>query len=409
MEYAIRNTQYLLMRILFVVCHDPLSPHYRGGSSAIYYEQLASLVAAEHEVHLWHFAYPHKRARFNDFVTSDAAVWAEVQGMCASVTITEIPYPAPFGQRVQNWIVTRLTGEDVVLPVLRTAAYPQLKGVIERVRPKVIWAQHFWPAQVAVLQEEIPVVYSHIDWLFRIKGLRLGQAEDERMRATEERVARRAAIVVSGSEVECEQLRQLGCRRVEYIPVAYQAAELDFENVPADLRLVHFGGLATTATRVGLERFFEVVWPALAEGKRPIFYAVGDLTAATPRLHHELAKVVCTGHVTDWPTVLRPYDLHLIPWEHSTGQRTRLPVAFNFGQVVIAARAGIAGFPEAQDGVNCRLVERLEEMPAVIRELSQDSEQRVRLGRAARQTFESCFTREALLSRYQVVLEGLRP
>ena len=103
--------------------------------------------------------------------------------------------------------------------------------------------------------------------------------------------------------------------------------------------------------------------------------------------------------------MLRPYDLHLIPWEHSTGQRTRLPVAFNFGQVVVAARPGIAGYPEAQDGLNCRLVDRLEEMAPVISELLADPAQRLRLGRAARETFMDGFTRPGLLPRYQTLIE----
>ncbi|MCI0395814.1 MAG: glycosyltransferase [Chloroflexi bacterium] len=395
------------MRILFIVSQDPLSPHYRGGSSAIYYEQLASLAALGHDVYLWHFAYPHKRPRFDEFVASDAEVWSEVQAMCAWVAMTTMPYPGTLWDRAQNKVATLLSGEDVVFPTLRTAGYSQLKGLVAKLRPDLIWAQHFWAAQVAVLQKEIPVVFSHIDWLYRIKALRGRGHENGRMQRAEERVARQSAAVVSGSSVECEELRQLGCRHVAYIPVAYRPFDLDFDHVPADLRLVHFGGLATTATRVGLERFFEVVWPALAPAERPQFYAAGDTSTATPALQQHLAQVVCTGHVTDWPAVLRPYDLHLIPWEHSTGQRTRLPVAFNFGQVVVAVRAGVAGFPEAEDGVNCRLVERLEEMAGVIRELAADPDQRLRLGRAARQTFDSHFTRAALLPRYEQVIKAM--
>jgi glycosyltransferase involved in cell wall biosynthesis len=78
--------------------------------------------------------------------------------------------------------------------------------------------------------------------------------------------------------------------------------------------------------------------------------------------------------------------------------------AFNFGQVVVAMRPAVAGFPEAVDGENCRLVDDLQQMARVIEELCQDADQRFRLGSAARRTFERSFTRQALLPRYEEAL-----
>lgn len=396
------------MRCLYIVSRAPISPHYRGGSSAIYYEQLASLAELGHEIHLWHFAYESERQSYNQFVATDPEIWHNIQAMCRSVTLTTLPQQPTLWQKLQDrWAHG---GHPPLWHGLRTLARTQLKSLIAQIKPDFIWGQHLWPAQVAVMQRDIPVVFSHHDWLFRIKALRNRQAESQRMRYEEEQVALQATAITSGSQVECEQLQQLGCRHVTYIPIAYHPFQLDLATIPAKTRLVHFGGLATTATRVGLERFFQIVWPQFQNDPfRPEFYAVGDITPAEAELAAHLAQVICTGHVTNWATVLRPYDIHLIPWEHSTGQRTRLPVAFNFAQVVVAVRAGIAGYPEAQDGVNCRLVDRIEEMAGVIRELMSDSEQRIRLGRAARETFEKSFTRPGLLPRYQQLLETISP
>src|SRR5262249_43805325 len=151
--------------------------------------------------------------------------------------------------------------------------------------------------------------------------------------------------------------------------------------------------------RIGLERFFDVVWPELSS-ESPEFFVIGDVRKAPPALAEKLNTVKCMGYVPDLGSILHPFDLHVIPWEHSTGQRTRLVMAFNYGQTVIAVRASIAGFPEARDGENCRLVDRLDQMGNVIKELLNDPAQRERLGRAARRTFETCFMRQALLPRY---------
>jgi glycosyltransferase involved in cell wall biosynthesis len=163
--------------------------------------------------------------------------------------------------------------------------------------------------------------------------------------------------------------------------------------------------MGTTANRVGLERFFEVVWPALSQTAQ--LWVVGDISQATPPLARSLAGANCTGFVKDLGAVLRPYDLHIIPWEQSTGQRTRMVQAFNYAQVVVAVRASVAGFPEAIDGQNCRLVERLDQMAEAVRELIDNPAERERLGRAARETFERSFTRHSLLPRYEAVISSL--
>ena len=292
-------------------------------------------------------------------------------------------------------------------PIYRTTALRQLNQLIRRHRPDCIWANHFAPAQLSALQRRIPFVYSHHDWLYKIKAMRIGCSVNARLRAAEERVSMAAAAVVSGSVVECEHLRKLRCNNTHYIPVAYQPVPLKLNQSNSDSpRLVHLGGLSTTANQRGLERFFDVVWPALWPNQ-PNIELIGDVDSCPPGLLTHLAHAKCHGYVADLGSVLRPYDLFVIPWEHSTGQRTKLPLAFNFAQVVISTQAAVACFPEAVDGENCRLVEGLDEMADVIKELLHDLPQRERLGRAARQTFETSFTRQALLPQYQRVVASV--
>jgi glycosyltransferase involved in cell wall biosynthesis len=305
--------------------------------------------------------------------------------------------------RVRNKLA-RLLGRN---PLPRRAAGRELHRLIDEVKPDFIWAQHFEPALIAAGQRTIPVVYSHHDWLYRIKALRFQRSEDNSVRALEEKVTRQVAAVVSGSAVECAELRELQCRQVHYIPVGYDLAPWNVNaTAQRPAQLVHLGGMGTTASRVGLERFFEVVWPRLAS-PRPELVVVGDTSAAPATLQKLLKSVTCAGYVRELSPLLRPFDLHIIPWEHSTGQRTRLPVAFNYGQVVVAVAESVACFPEAKEAQNCRLVKHLDEMPSVIAELLADPAQCERLGRAARATFESSFTRPSLLPRYEAVLDSV--
>jgi glycosyltransferase involved in cell wall biosynthesis len=395
------------MRCLYVVAQDPIAPHGHGGASAIYYDQLATLSELGHEIHLWHYAYEPQRRAFDAFVASNGDIWTHVSSLAASVTLTTVPSELGAGARAKARLKDLFEQQRVLNPVLRRLAESVLAPMLRRLRAELIWAQHFGPAQIAVLQSGVPVVWSHHDWLHRIKALQNRKAIDPEVKRAEEGVARRVAGAVTGSFVELTELRQAGCARVDYIPVTY--APVTWKPDPpasADPRIVHLGGLRTTATRDGLERFLDVVAPRTAHANA--LMVVGDVDGASDALRARLAQFSCPGFVDDLSAVLRPFDLHVVPWEHSTGQRTRVPLALNHGQVVVSMRSAVAGFPELRDGENCRLVDRLEDMAPVIDDLMQRAGERLRLGTAARATFERHFTREAVRPRYQAVLDSLR-
>jgi len=398
------------MRSIFIVSRRTISPNGPGGASAIHYEQLHALSELGHEIHLWHYAYPGQREDFDRFIKSDPHTWNEVQSLCRSITFTTLPGKPTFMNRVTNKLANFASDDDVMNPLLRTVAFPVLKRLIRKTEPDFIWSQHFGATQIATLQQRLPVVYSHHDWLHRIKRASLNgnghQNGNKRLKQAEEGVATKVAVVVSGSAVECEQLRNLGCRQVAYIPVSFEPVSLDPEaTAPSHARLIHLGGMGTTANRLGLERFFEVAWPHLSETAE--LWVIGDTKQSSPTLAEALAHVKCTGHVKDLATVLRPFDLHIIPWEQNTGQRTRMVMAFNHAQVVVAVKAAVAGFPEAIDNENCRLVDRLDQLADVVLALIDDPAERRRLGSNARETFEKHFTRKSLLPKYNAVISSL--
>lgn len=398
---------------LYLAAQFPITPHDRGGAAAVYYEQLASLqavaAAQNRRVHLWHVATAAQRAAFDAWTRDDPSQWSAVQQLCASVTLTTLPARLTLWQKVQERLARRRTPGYGLWAGARTVALPVLRRLLAERPIALIWAQHIWSAQLALWQRPVPVIYSHHDWWYRVKQFRAAGRLDPALRAYEEQLARRATAVVSGSAVECAELTALGAQ-AHYLPVAYDPVPLVWPVSLEEPRIVHLGGMATTATQIGLLRFVQTVWPALRL-PRERFWVIGDLTAARPPLPELLAQAaVAPGFVRDLSSVLRPGDLHIIPWEHATGQRTRVPVALNHGQVVVAVRAGVAGFPELRDGENCRLVEQLADLGPVLRELLGDAAQRERLSRAARAAFEAHFTRAALLPRYAAVVEQvLRP
>src|SRR5580704_7627388 len=92
------------MRCLYIVSHDPLSPNYVGGASAMYYDQLFALSDLGHEIHLWHFASAEGRQRFNGFVEAEPAIWESIQERCKSVRLSEYR----IGETVASRLMSRM-------------------------------------------------------------------------------------------------------------------------------------------------------------------------------------------------------------------------------------------------------------------------------------------------------------
>lgn len=391
------------MRCIYIVPNGPISPNFSGGGSAIYYEQLCSLSELGVEIYLWHFTYESRRKEFELFVSKDSETWGRVSNICKRVVLSNIADGASFLDRFSNKIASGVTGIEIQNPLIRRKFFPIFRNLVKDVKPHFVWAQHLASAQIALLQRNTPVVYSHHDWIYKVKYIDSDIPAHTRSRRIEENATRAASGVVSGSMVECGQIRQIGCKNVHYIPLAYAPVK-KVAKMNGSPRVVHLGGLGTTANRIGLERFFDVAFDKLGLPKERI-WMIGDLSKASEKLKGHLQNVTTTGHVQDLDYVLRPYDIHIIPWEHDTGQRTRMVCAFNYGQAVVAVRKAVSCYPEARHGENCILVDSLDEMPAVIGQLMGNTELRKKIGENARRTFMTHFTREALLPSYRRVVE----
>lgn len=225
---------------------------------------------------------------------------------------------------------------------------------------------------------------------------------------------RRVAGCVSGSTSEATEMRSLGASNVAYFPPTYVPIELsELSESVSSPRIVHLGGMQTTATRKGLKRFLEVTWPILCRGldKQPEFWVIGNMEGAPKSLLGSLdqAGAVCTGFVKDLKSVLRPFDIHVVPWEHNTGTRTRIPLALNYGQVLVSTKAAAACFPNLRHDIDCILVDDLDCMTSEILDLLTNQQRRRRIGEAARKAFMENFTREALQPSFNEFLYDVVP
>jgi len=296
--------------------------------------------------------------------------------------------------------------------ILQSELIRKLNQIAKDKQVSLIWAEHLLPATLAqTVSSEFPVVYGHHDWRWRIKSYRHKPTLRNRLygwasRRHEQNLVKKVRGVVSGSWSEVCEIKSLGAKNVGYFPTTYPPVNLpNSAKVTEPPRIVHLGGMQTTATQVGLKRFLEICWPRIKRAiKNPSLWVIGSLEGASDDLLQKLSSdphIHCTGYVKNLNDVLRPYDIHIIPWEYNTGTRTRIPVALNFKQVVVSTINAAACLKELESGNNCFLVNNLEEMAEKIIALWDDQQTRVKVGEQGRQTFLENFTIDSQRNRFE--------
>jgi glycosyltransferase involved in cell wall biosynthesis len=175
--------------------------------------------------------------------------------------------------------------------------------------------------------------------------------------------------------------------------------------------IVHLGSVETTANRVGLEAYLRRIHPQLvANGVRARLRIIGDHSRLRDPLKTLLpeANAELLGFVADLKTALRPFDIAILPYEHDSGYRTKLPLLFNHAQAVVATRAAITGMQIPGLEEACVVVERLEDFIPAIIHLANAPDDREQLGCTAYEFFCRHFTIDAVLDDYRVLLQAMQ-
>jgi glycosyltransferase involved in cell wall biosynthesis len=408
-------------RCLFLVEDYPITPNASGGGPSVFYSHLELLAYGGFEITLVLLTFPSSTRGFRAFTKEQPEIWERVRSWC--VSIREIPISVQSRPRAplrHIWMALRDPAQ-YLRPELHESNLEALRDILREFKPHILWAEHLLPASLALRSAMgVSVVYSHHDWESRIghhrrgafSGSWRGRFQTWMSKRMDHELVRRASACVCVSYTEAEEVRALGVEHVLYLPTTYEPGNLETHaEAPARARLVHLGGMRTTANRLGLQRFLDVSWPRLsaAPGGPPELWVIGNLDGAPPSLREALERIgaVCPGFVENLDSVLRPYDLHLIPWEHNTGTRTRLPLALKHRQVVVATRETAACLPELRDGHDCLLVSDLSEMADVILALIDNADRRKRLGDTGRTTFLEHYTRPSVQETLNRFLSAL--
>jgi len=307
-----------------------------------------------------------------------------------------------------------------VFPFLATDLCDRFTEAAERLAPDLIIGADLISGLICSRSDlRVPVVYYHHDYFWKIKRLREGDVGKSWRRAwgwwirrrAEEQLIRSVDSCLTGSVTEFEELKLTGAKDVVLIPPTTDIEPVAIPGVATQpCRVVHLGGFGTTATVLGLRRFLETAWPAVRERvPEAELWVVGETSAADEETMTRLeeAGAVVAGFVPNLAGVLRPGDLHVIPWEFGTGIRTRVVSCFLHGQALVAVRAGVAGYEGLENGTHCVLVEDVSELSGPLIDLALDPGRRLRISRAGQDYLRKRLTPEAALPQFNLLVTKL--
>ncbi len=328
-------------------------------------------------------------------------------------------HPASAFRRRKNLISSSFHRLSFFFPLASRQNIFLLGKMIGDEKPDLIWTEQlFENFLVQKTKTGIPVVYSQTDFIWKIRKLRqqdmgAGKKLMTRLfRYAETDLIRQNQYIVSGSRSELEEAGKINPGVIAaYLPTAYAPVEKLSHPENLTPAVIHLGTLKATANRVGLMRFLTVCWTPLKKSwPEAQLVVIGSMEADSlsqlkPLLQQE--GVSSLGFVADLEAVLKPYDIHVIPYEFDTGTRTRLSLALNYNQLLVAHRNACRGIDGLRHMENCLLAGSLEEMTSLITEVLAGKTDYKPIADRGRLLFDQAFTVEGQLPRMKSFLSAI--
>ena len=259
--------------------------------------------------------------------------------------------------------------------------------------PRSIWSFHDMPSAVSQASADIA---SELEG----RGQSRSESREVRfMRSVERRLARRAHLILTISEVDCGAIRGWGLKNVEALPfsVEHEPGDIVRRSDSGRLKLLHLGRVAHLPSYRSLEFLLEQVVPRLdGNVRRHVeLLVVGTATGSdmrTRRIQQLAAQhpdvVRLCGYVDDLAPLYQQCDAQVVAAAQATGARTRVVESFAHSLPVISTSVGAAGIRGLRPGRNILIANEPDEWTRLLSTLASERTELAAIGREGRLTYE---------------------
>ena len=225
----------------------------------------------------------------------------------------------------------------------------------------------------------------------------------------EKQTLRRATSILCVSASEAAWIRRWTGRPTQYLPIVADGLtavrESKLKNSP---RYFFYGGSGATANRLMLSHLKSNL---LGRIEKHIpgaeFHQIGSCARYNGEQISWLTKhFIVHGFVDNVTSMMRFGDVCLIPYEHDTGFRTKIPELCAMGVIAAGYPVSFACCPEMEDDRNCVMGHNPEELALRLAANHTDSNARKRLANNSVETFRTRFAWPVLQTRYEELLSA---
>ena len=238
-----------------------------------------------------------------------------------------------------------------------------------------------------------------------------------RISELEQDVARKCGLVLCVSRKDAERIKnEWNVPHAAYLPasIAYGDAPIasDDRRTDGKLRLMHIGFWGNPATYTSLESIFTKVFPLLDSDtlSRLTLEVAGEpsqnraLANSILEMARPYPMVRFAGIVEDIRTVYSRNDLQVVASTAATGRRARVIESWAFGMPVLCTTVGAGGVEYLAQGENILIADDPGEFARHLRELIHEPKRLDEIAAAARKTYETNFSRQAVASALRQLL-----
>lgn len=253
-----------------------------------------------------------------------------------------------------------------------------LQEIIIEESPTYIWAEHLQP--ILLLRQidtgNSKIIYSHHDYLFKILTIKRKLFKDRIrsffMKKLETLVIKNIDFFVSGSMAEIDSAKKVMHNSSQlFCPCIYPSSgcvRIDEVMIKNPVRIIHFGTIAATANKLGLNNLFKNILPSINHLDFELHF-VGNVEAyIVKHFTSEIQnpKIFFHGFVENLSGFFRPYDIHIIPYKGLTGTRTRVGLISNYHPCIVGYTNLLDNYPFLETNKNSLIASSDEEFIALL-------------------------------------------
>jgi glycosyltransferase involved in cell wall biosynthesis len=387
------------MRILQICYGNIPREAARVGIEVRYWQNMASLLALGHELHLI-------------VCCAEEEIEPEIRHKLGSIHYVNGAKRAT--TRFESWrsLVDDKAALQFFLPQIR-GLHGEISKFAARIRPDLILAD--WFGSLALAPHHFPVVYSHHDFYYKVRFIRnkiknqqIQWPERRRLKKlqqVEQALCSKAAHIISVSALEKEELARVA-KHASYIPIVGPTIPRPNGKLAKKGRIFLFGAMPATPMRYAVRHLREKIWPLLEKDMPDVeWHHVGKPeTQDTDDWIWMKTNFICHGFVDDLSKEFCPGDACLTPYIEDNGFRTHFVTAAAYGVINIGYESTFLCAPEFTDKKDCLIIRSPAELVDSLRLYAHDAKLRYDLGEASRALYQSAFSFEAQLPKYELAI-----